>query len=173
MGQIDSKDNLIRIVNQYKNLVFSICLKMTGDYFTAEDITQDTFVSVYGHMGDFDGVNEKAWICRIASNRCVDYMRGAARKSVPTDDEAIPNMIDSVNDPQKLFATRSVMSEVENSCKKLPPPYNEVAYCYFIEGHTAKEIAASRSMNLKTVQTQIYRAREMLKKYVRREDLMS
>ena len=41
--KIDSKENLIRLVEQYQNLIFSICLKLTGDYFTAEDLTQETF----------------------------------------------------------------------------------------------------------------------------------
>ena len=42
MGKLDSKDKLILLMDQYKNLVFSVCLKLTGDYFTAEDITQET-----------------------------------------------------------------------------------------------------------------------------------
>ena len=41
---IDPKDNVIRLVNAYKDLVFSIALKLTGDYFAAEDITQETFI---------------------------------------------------------------------------------------------------------------------------------
>ena len=40
MEIIDSRENLIRLINQYQNLVFSICLKITGDYFTAEDIIE-------------------------------------------------------------------------------------------------------------------------------------
>lgn len=57
---IGSRENLIRLIEQYQNLVFSICLKMTGDYFTAEDITQDTFIAAYKNWKSFDGKNEKA-----------------------------------------------------------------------------------------------------------------
>lgn len=32
-----------QMVHKYQNLVFSICVKMTGDYFAAEDLTQETF----------------------------------------------------------------------------------------------------------------------------------
>ncbi len=52
MGKIDSKKKLIELMSQYKNLVFSVCLKMTGDYFTAEDITQETFLSAYQHINE-------------------------------------------------------------------------------------------------------------------------
>ena len=84
---IDVKENLIRLVQQYQNLIFSICLKLTGDYFTAEDLTQETFVLAYQHYEDFDGRDEKAWLCRIASNKCVDYQRAAARRMIPTTQE--------------------------------------------------------------------------------------
>ena len=47
-------------MDQYKNLVFSVCLKLTGDHFTAEDITQETFIAAYRHLEDFDGRDEKA-----------------------------------------------------------------------------------------------------------------
>lgn len=71
-----------QMVHKYQNLVFSICVKMTGDYFAAEDLTQETFLSAYRHKEEFDGKNEKAWLCRIASNKCIDYSRQAARRMV-------------------------------------------------------------------------------------------
>ena len=69
-----------QMVHKYQNLVFSICVKMTGDHFAAEDLTQETFLSAYRHKEEFDGKNEKAWLCRIASNKCIDYSRQAARR---------------------------------------------------------------------------------------------
>ena len=47
-----------QMVHKYQNLVFSICVKMTGDYFAAEDLTQETFLSAYRHKEEFDGKNE-------------------------------------------------------------------------------------------------------------------
>ena len=44
---------------------------------------------------------------------------------------------------------------------------------YFLKGLTAKEIAEKEKIPLKTVQTRIYRAREMLRKTVRKEDLLA
>ena len=82
VGKLDSGEKLIELMNQYKNLVFSVCLKMTGDYFAAEDITQETFISAYQHLKDFDGNSKKSWLCRIASNKCIDYMRAAKRREV-------------------------------------------------------------------------------------------
>ncbi len=168
---IDSRENLIRLINQYQNLVFSICLKMTGDYFTAEDITQDTFIAAYKNWNSFDGVNEKTWICRIATNKCIDYKKAAARKVASIDDE---NFSDVTGSPGILpeIINKEVIKDFIKTIEKLPEPYKTVAEKHFIEGKTAKEISFERASGIKTIQTQIYRARSMLKKMIRKEELM-
>lgn len=167
--KIDAKENLIRLIQQYQNLIFSICLKLTGDYFAAEDLTQETFVSAYQHYEDFDGKDEKAWICRIASNKCVDYQRAAARRMVPTTEEAFPaeQLVDH-NEPLQEVLNQEVVEELKMACKKLSPPYDAIAYAHFVEGKTAKEIAVQTEENIHTVQTKIYRAREKLQKLIRK-----
>ena len=37
-------------------------------------------------MAYFDGSNERAWLCKIATNKSLDYLKRAGRKSVPTED---------------------------------------------------------------------------------------
>lgn len=171
MEKIDSKESLIRIINQYQNLVFSICLKMTGDYFTAEDITQETFLAVFNHWQDFDGTNEKTWICRIASNKCIDYLKAAARKDTFIgDDEVIENISDSA-EPEREVINKDIMDGFADAIDRLDEPYSSVAKEHFISGKNAKEISVNTGVSLKTVQTQIYRARSMLKQIIRKEDL--
>lgn len=167
---IDSKDNFIKFVQQYQNLVFSICLKLTGDYFAAEDLAQETFLAAYQHKGKFDGENEKAWLCRIASNKCIDYQRAAARRMVPTLEEELPQeQLIERNEPLQSVLNQEVMEELKKCCHALSPPYDEIAKLYFLEGKTAKEIAEQSGENVHTVQTQIYRAKEKLKKSYRKE----
>lgn len=170
--KIDSKENFIRLINQYQNLIFSICLKLTGDYFVAEDLAQETFISAYKNLNAFDGQSEKAWLCRIASNKCVDYLKAAERRSVPTlFEEMKESEMASENEPLKEVLNKEVIKELKNCCEALSPPYRQVAISYFIEGQTAKEIATNTQVGIHTVKTQIYRAREMLKKSFRKEML--
>lgn len=173
MEKINSKDNLIRLMTMYKDLVFSVCVKLTGDYFVAEDITQETFIAAYEHFEDFDGQSEKAWLCRIASNKCIDYKRSAAMRSIATTEEELPEVLDNSNTPLQLYLNNEVMANLDSCCQALSPPYDLVARLHFIEGMTAREIADKTDTNLKTVQTQIYRAKEMLRKSIRKEDLLT
>ncbi len=174
VGEIDSKKKLIELMNQYKNLVFSVCLKLTGDYFTAEDISQETFISAYQHLDEFDGQSEKAWLCRIASNKCIDYLRQAERRAVATAEEDMPAETASTRDgPLEQFISYDVMERFRCSCNELPEPYKTLAVLHFDEGLTAKEISDRTKVPIKTVQSQIYRARQMLQKKIRKEELLA
>lgn len=170
MEKIDSRENLTRLVDQYQNLIFSICLKLTGDYFAAEDLTQETFLSAFQYIDTFDGQSEKAWICRIASNKSIDYLKAAKRREVPTlQEDMAEEPMESGDDPLQKVINKEVMEDMKNRCQNLKPPYDEVATDYFIRGKTTKEIAISKNEPLNTVQTRLYRAREMLKKTLSKE----
>ena len=170
MERIDSKETLIRLINQYQNLIFSICLKLTGDYFVAEDLTQETFLSAYKHLEQYTPEAEKAWLCRIASNKSIDYMRAAARRMIPTEEEEIHSQeIPDREEPLRQVLNNEILEELRICCNALPPPYRDVSIAYFMDGKTAKEIAQESQTGLNTVKTHIHRAREMLKKTYRKE----
>lgn len=165
-----SQEHFSELVDTYDKLVFSICYKITGDYFAAEDLAQETFLTVFQKYSTFDGGNEKAWICRIATNKSIDYMRSAGRKNVPTEDGFFETAPERQNDPEKLCIEREVKENLEKFCGMLKPPYDEIAADYYLKEMTAAEIAVKKRGNIKTIQTQIYRAREMLQKLYRKEE---
>lgn len=57
-----------------------------------------------------------------------------------------------------------VLEELKRCCKMLKPPYDEIAEKYFYREMSVSEIADALGRNEKTVQTQIYRAKAMLRK---------
>lgn len=164
-------DRFSALIDSYQNLVFSICYKITSDYFASEDLTQDTFLSVYQHLSSFDGTNAKAWICRIATNKCIDYLKKSETKCIPISDEEVENNInlenkslDTYKDPQQSVLDNEIKRTLAKRCQSLKPPYDEIARLYYVEELEATEISKIKCLKLKTVQTQIYRAREMLRK---------
>ena len=170
MEKIDSKETLIRLISQYQNLIFSICLKLTKDYFVAEDLTQETFLSAYKHLDQYSLEAEKAWLCRIASNKCVDYLRAAARRDILTEEEAIQSLEQPAREePMRQVLNSEILEELRFCCNALSPPYREVAIAHFMDGKTAKEIAQESQTNINTAKSHIHRAREMLKKSYRKE----
>ena len=169
VDKIDAEKWLAELIDQYQNLIFSVCYRMTTDYFAAQDLTQETFLSAYRNGEQFDGINEKGWLCRIATNKCIDYIREAERRMVPTEDETIDGYAAVGREPESEILEREIQNHLEENCRSLKPPYDEIAYLYFCKEQKPADIAAAKGQNLKSVQTQVYRARELLRKMYREE----
>lgn len=128
---MNSEERLVSWMEEYEKLVFSLCYRMTQDYFAAQDITQETFLSAFRHASDFDGSNAEAWICRIASNKCVDFLRNAGRRQIPTEDEKIPEPVSQIGRPEEETLEKELRQQLLDACRSLSPPYDTVAEDYF------------------------------------------
>ena len=166
--KISTEQYYEHLLDTYQNLIFSICYKIVRDYFDAEDLAQETFLSAYKHLPTFDRQYEKAWLCRIATNKCLDFIKRADRKSIPTEDIYFQTQKDKEPLPEENVLELEVKEQLSERCNNLKTPYREIALDYFYHELPAADIAANTGKNLKTVQTQIYRARAMLQKTYRK-----
>lgn len=162
------KQYLEYLIKEYQNLIYSICLKSIGNPFDAEDLTQEVFLSAYKNLSRFDGTYEKAWLSKIAVRKCLDYLKAAGRRSVPTQDTYFTQIPDQRSSLENEYITTASNTHVKNLCMQLKSPYKEVAYAHFCEELSVAEIARRTNKNPKTVQTQLYRAKAMLKKMLER-----
>ncbi len=171
--EMPDKDKIFtEMLNQYEKLAFSICYKMTGSYFDAEDLAQETFLSIYKSLDSFDGSNPGGFVTRIAVNKCLDFLKRADRRTVPAEESILLENASSVPPPEEGVLQEETKRELMRACSTLKPPYNEVATDYYCNGMTAAQIAGFTGKKLKTVQTQIRRAKEMLRKKARKEGII-
>jgi RNA polymerase sigma-70 factor (ECF subfamily) len=70
--------------------------------------------------------------------------------------------------PEDNVLELEVRRQLSERCNNLKSPYREIALDYFYRELSAAEIAENTGKNLKTVQTQIYRARALLQKNYRK-----
>lgn len=149
-------------MHDYGRLIFTICYSMTHDYFEAEDLAQETFLAAAQHLDRFEGANPKPWLTTIAANKCRDYLKSAARRISPSEDSVLESLGHAPS-PEHEVENRSVEERLYQLCTALKEPYRESAIRYFCKQQSAAEISESLNVNLKTVQTRLYRARTMLK----------
>lgn len=164
--KIDKEAYFGYLLDAYGKLVYSICYKMVGNQFDAEDLAQETFLSVYKNLATFQKDYEKAWICKIATNKGLDFLKSAARRSEPKEDTYFEDLKDHGTSPEESYLRQESKDYVYTICQSLKSPYKEVATEHFFREKTAKEIAQESGKGLKTVQTQIYRAKAMIKKQI-------
>ena len=107
---ITEKQYLEYLIKQYQNLIYSICLKSVGNPFDAEDLTQEVFLSAYKNLSRFDGTYEKAWLSKIAVRKCLDYLKAAGRRSIPTEDTYFSQIPDRQSSPCLLYTSCGFLS---------------------------------------------------------------
>ena len=120
-------------------------------------------------MAFFDGSNERAWLCKIATNKCLDHLKRAGRKSIPTEDEYFVS-IAAPESTEDTVLEDEVRRKLYDCCSSLKPPYREVALDYYYYEIDIGDIVKKTGKNIKTLQTQIYRAKGMLRKLYGKED---
>jgi len=70
-----------QLVRKYQQKVYWHVRKMVVDHDDADDLTQDTFVKVWKHLGNFrQDASLYTWIYRIATNECLNFLSSKRRK---------------------------------------------------------------------------------------------
>ena len=162
--KIHSNEYFENLIEEYGNLIFSICYRFTNHYFDAQDLAQETFLSAYRSLDQFDGTYPKAWLTRIATNKCLDYQKQAARKTSPTEDSFFLTIEEKQDTLEEICLNDDIRNRLLLLIRKLEEPYQSIAYDYFYLEMSPKEIAEKKQKNVKTIQTQIYRTKARMKK---------
>ena len=164
MRQVRDETYFTYLLDTYQKLVYSICFRAVGNQFDAEDLTQETYLSIYKNLSGFDRRYEKAWVCRIASNKCLDFLKSKSRSMAPTEDAYFHAIEDTGATPEESYLEKESKEYVRKVCQSLKEPYREVAILHFYEERSVREVAEYKGKSIKTVQTQVYRAKAMIKK---------
>ena len=167
-AEIGKETYLKELMEKYGQLVYTICLRNCGNPFDAEDLMQETFMAVYKNLDTYNREKEQAWVCKIALNKCLDFLKSIGRRQIPTEDVAIDADAGEEVLPEQILLRKESECAVRKLCESLKEPYASVAIAHFCEEKTAREIAESTGQGLKTVQTHIYRAKAMLKNKLER-----
>ena len=162
---ITEKQYLEYLIKQYQNLIYSICLKSVGNPFDAEDLTQEVFLSAYKNLSRFDGNYEKAWLSKIAVRKCLDYLKAAGRRSIPTEDTYFSQIPDRQSSPEDEYMKTASNTHVEALCMQLKKSLQRSRLRTFLQRIIQYlRLHSRQGKNPKTIQTQLYRARAMLEK---------
>jgi RNA polymerase sigma factor (sigma-70 family) len=64
------------LVDLYKDMVFTLSLKMLKDREEAEEVSQDTFLKIFKSLSKFNGESKfTTWIYKVAFNTCLDRLK--------------------------------------------------------------------------------------------------
>lgn len=138
--------------------VWRLALAQTGSKEDAEDVYQDVFLRLAQSATEFSSQEHlKAWLLRVAVNRCHDVARLRIRRpAVPLDSMPFEPSDAGPLSPDEVRALWEAVGE-------LPESMRVVIHLYYQEGYSGKEIAGLLGLEPSTVRTRLQRARAQLK----------
>mgnify|MGYP002129580971 CR=1 FL=1 len=115
-------------MQQYQKLVYTVCLQFVHNPHTAEDLTQDTFLSAWSSIDRCEPQYYKQWLVRVAANKCKDHLKSSwARRVEAQSDETMPEprgtpppgsgLQSAEPDPQDEFMRQTDAAELEKAGK--------------------------------------------------------
>jgi len=163
-------ENACRIlVENNKNLVWHMVLRMINQPEDAEDICQDVFLNVFRNIGNFKGGSKlSSWIGSIAYHVCIDYLR---KKGKEKSLFLCAPVADNRYDPTMLLPSGNVdrarlKALVHQLIEHLPVSYRTVVTLYHLEECSYREIADITGLPEGTVKSYLSRAREIIREQV-------
>jgi len=152
-----------RLYNLFAARMLPVCLRYAGNREEAEEILQEGFIKVFGHLSQFrrEGSFE-GWIRRIMVNVALQRFREKARMYpiVAIQEETVETV--KGNDAYSRLGYKDLMALVQ----KLPPAYRLVFNLYVFEGMKHKEIAEALKITEGTSKSNLYDARLILQREV-------
>ncbi|GAB3506940.1 RNA polymerase sigma factor [Pseudoxanthomonas daejeonensis] len=120
------------IYREHARAIHALALRLTGSPAAAEDITQDTFLRMFGFLS---GLREdtplRPWLKRVAANLAIDRLRRERRYS---DDDALLQALDG-------NAAPATVAEASGLLRRLPPLARTLVWLHEMEGWSHEELA--------------------------------
>jgi RNA polymerase sigma-70 factor (ECF subfamily) len=185
------------LVDRYKDFVFALIARTIPDRSRAEDLAQDVFLRVHRGLPYFRGeARLTTWLYRIVSNVCVqEHVRATRHPSSSLPEGSInesgpggPVMNDlrstgvgpravfddkrgltDVSAVDRRFDDLELRDRLEKAIARLAPNYRLLIAAHYLEGVHYETLAEALQVPLGTVKTQLYRAKQQLRRLLETE----
>jgi RNA polymerase sigma-70 factor, ECF subfamily len=145
------------LVARYQRVLFTVALRMLGDYEDARDATQVAFVKAFQRLDSFDPhFRFFSWIYRILLNECLNCRRGRRAH------EELPPALAVDPTPLEALEAEERRRRVQHALLDLPGDYRQVVVLRHFADLSYEEIAATLGIDVRTVKSRLYTARQRL-----------
>jgi RNA polymerase sigma-70 factor (ECF subfamily) len=161
---------------KYQNMVYSTAMRLLANPTEAQDVAQEVFLKAYERFAELgDSPTAGGWLKTVATNMSLNHLtRYRARWSFFSElvrgndpDEAEPVEFAAPDTIEQDLEQADRHQVVETALAKLPPAQRVPLVLFHLQGLSYEEIAAKLNVSLGKVKTDIFRAREALRKRLR------
>ena len=155
-----------KLVDQYKNLVYTLALRMLKHKEEAEEVAQDAFVKIYKSLPKFKGDSKlSTWVYKVTYNCCLDRLKKNRKflNDVPID-EYTYNRVEIIDNALEQLIKEERQEMIRACVGKLPEDSSALITLFYFDELTLEEISKITDIEANTVKVKLFRARKRLVK---------
>ena len=157
------------LAQSWNSRLFAHAVTLLGDRDAAQDAVQDAWVAAFRGIRRLeDPARFRAWLLRIVSNKCADFIRKAQRRRAADRDLAAetepgvePEVLSGHSEDDEIVALR-------RGLHRLPPDRRALLTMLYLRSMSVAEIAVVLDVPPGTVKSRLHHAREHLRKILNR-----
>lgn len=160
------------LMNNYRDSLYYMLLKMTNDPIDADDLTIEAFGKAFKNLSQYTpDFAFSTWLFKIATNNCIDFIRKKKKmtfsmnKGFDGNDETsemAQNIPFEGLDPEEKFIEGQKIKLMRQVVERLKPHYRTLVELRYFNELSYEEISDELNIPLGTVKAQLFRAREFL-----------
>lgn len=150
------------LYDQYKRLLFSLCLSILKDREEAEELLQEIFVQIWQKAATYDPEKGTpySWLVSMTRNRAIDRIRSRSWKEQQitdpdTDDEIFRLIPTDETNPLNAVVAQQRTAMIQQVLHKIPAEQRDVLTFAYFDGFSQSEIAQETGLPLGTVKSRI------------------
>lgn len=152
------------LVDRYKDLVFTLTIRMLKNREEAEEVSQDTFIKVFKSLGKFKGDSKfSTWIYRVAYNTCLDRIKKNKRQLKEVSiDEFTEHQIKTMDNALDTLEKHEQEKAIQECLQQLPSEDSFLLTLFYFEDFTLEEISKIVNIEVNNVKVKLFRSRKKL-----------
>src|SRR5215471_4148239 len=163
------------LLDRYEDKVFRLAYRFVRNETEAQEILQDTFLSIWRKLHTFKGDAQfSSWLYRVAANAALMRLRAQRRHPEISTEELPIGYLDShgqlpavgenwARRPDDQLQSDELRKHIQQAVDNLPELYRTVFLIRDVEGLSTEETAEVLNISVPTVKTRLHRARIALR----------
>jgi len=152
-----------RLVERYRDMVYTICIRMLGNEMDAEEAAQDAFVKAFRALNDFHEKSKfSTWLYRITYNQCISVIRRKVKLIDLVDDVPDTGAEDTALNGLDSLSKEERSKYLQIAVDSLPETDAVVITLFYYEELSLEEIAGITGLSSNNIRIKLHRSRKKL-----------